>query len=120
LQNDRVQKAILTYWHGLVCSGQIGWGRDVDQAGPPWWHLTERGRETLRHASRDPMNPDGYMKYLQQSGALDPIAGSYIEEALKTYGASCFKATAVMVGGATERMVGRDGLPRRARARAVA
>ncbi len=33
------------------------------------------------------------------------MAFSYIEEALKTYGANCWKATAAMVGAASERLV---------------
>jgi len=37
--------------------------------------------------------------------SLNPIADSYISEALATYGAACYKATAVMVGCAAESLV---------------
>lgn len=38
----------------------------------------------------------------QQCAKLDPISESYIKEALHTYQAGCFKATAVMIGTAAE------------------
>jgi hypothetical protein len=45
------------------------------------------------------------MAYLDRQLALDPVARSYLVEALKTYNAGCFKATAVMAGAASERLV---------------
>jgi hypothetical protein len=36
---------------------------------------------------------------------LNPITLSYINEALRTYRADCYKATAVMIGGAAESIV---------------
>src|SRR5262249_19041030 len=95
-----LQRAILAYWHDLVRSGHVAWGSDLLNANPPYCHLTERGKETLRHLSRDPMNPAGYMEYLTQKAHVGPIATAYVEEALQTYGASCYKATAVMIGAA--------------------
>lgn len=68
-------------------------------------HLTEHGRRALRHLSRDPVNPDGYLAYLADRVALNPIAQSYIEEALRTYNADCFRASAVMTGAAAESLI---------------
>jgi hypothetical protein len=104
-KDKALQEAILTYFHDLMRSGQIAWGRDLMNYGPPSFHVTERGRRTLEHLSRDPMNPDGYMHYLRQVASIDPIAWSYIEEALQTYANNCYKATAIMVGGAVERLL---------------
>src|SRR6266568_3979520 len=107
-QNADLQEAILTYWHDLICSGQIAWGHSTNTLGgpnPAFCFLTDRGRETLKHLSRDPHNPDGYKEQLRTQGQLSPVAWAYVEEALKTYSASCYKATAVMIGAAAESLV---------------
>ncbi len=103
-RNQKLQQPILTYWYDLFRSGQLAWGYTLENSEPPWCHLTERGRETLKQLSRDPMNPEGYMEYLK-TASLSPIASSYVEEALNTYQASCYKATAVMIGAAAERLI---------------
>lgn len=98
------QQAILTFWHDLLVGGFMAFGLDVNNCDTDKCHLTERGRTALKHLSRDPLNPDGYLEHLCQRAKLSPIATSYIEEALKTYGSHCWKATAVMVGAASERL----------------
>ena len=100
--NTDLEQALLTFWYDLFRIGLLCWGYDINNPHPPFCHLTEQGRRTLRTLSRDPANPDGYLNYLSQSGTLNPIAQSYVEEALKTYNADCFKAAAVMIGAATE------------------
>jgi hypothetical protein len=100
-----VEQAILTLWNDLFRSGQLSHGYNLSNPGFPFCHLTELGRETLKHASRDPANPDGYLEHLRSQGSLDAVAQSYIDEALRTYNANCFKAAAVMIGAATERIV---------------
>lgn len=97
--------AIITLWHDLYRSGHISWGLNIDNPDLPSVHLTERGRKALEHFSRDPVNPSGYLTYLKSTKGLNPIAESYITESLQTYNANCFKATAVMVGGAAESIV---------------
>lgn len=99
------QQALLTMWHDLFRNGQLAWGYNIDNPNPPFCHLTETGRNTLRNLSRDPSNPDGYMQYLSNQGTIDSIAESYIREALRTYNSNCYKATAVMVGVAAESIV---------------
>ncbi len=98
------QQLLLTIWGDLFREGIIAWGADIDNMNPPFCHLTDRGRRALRNRSRDPSDPGGYMAYLDSLTPLDPIARSYIEEALSTYRNQCWKATAVMVGGASERL----------------
>lgn len=99
------EQALLTYWHDLFRTGYVAWGYKVESADPPFLHITEQGRRALAHLSRDPMNPDGYMTYLNSLGSLAPIPQAYITEALKTYVADCHKATAIMVGGAAESII---------------
>ena len=99
------QQAVLTVWNDLFRTGLLGWGYDLSNAEPPFCHVTERGRETLRHLSRDPANPDGYLAYLGTNAKLDGVSRSYIEEALICYNSACFKATAVMVGASAEGLI---------------
>lgn len=109
------EQVLLTLWHDLVRTGHIAWGLDILNSDPPFCHLTDQGRKMLEHYSRDPANPDGYLAYLRGRAPLSPIAESYIVEALNTYNSSCYKATAVMVGGASESLIlhFRDALVKR-------
>lgn len=103
--NEAIQQAILAQWQNLFTSGLLAWGRNLENPDPPAFHFTDRGKETLKHLSRDPSNPDGYMAYLDENSQLDPIAASYIREAIQTYQTSCYKATAVLLGCAAERFI---------------
>jgi len=105
IKGDEAEQMILTAWYDLFRNGHLSWGLNLGQPGLPFIHLTERGRETFLYLSRDPANPDGYLGHLNQSASLTPIAKSYIAEALETYNSNCFKATAVMVGGAAESII---------------
>jgi len=99
------EQALLTLYYDLFRSGQLSWGYNLPNTDPPFCHLTEQGRLTLRHLSRDPANPDGYLAHLNTQSSLNPIAESYVREALNTYTSNCFKATAVMIGAAAESIV---------------
>lgn len=98
-------QALLTSFYDLFRSGHLSWGYNIHNPEPPFCHLTEQGRRTLRHLSRDPANPDGYLTHLSERAKLNPVAESYIREALETYNANCFKAAAVMVGAASESLI---------------
>jgi hypothetical protein len=97
-----LEQALLTYWFDLFRSGHLSWGYNLANPDPPFCHLTEQGRKTLENLSRDPANPDGYLSHLHKISALNPIADSYMREALNTYNSNCIKATAVLVGIALE------------------
>ena len=99
------QQAILTFWYDLFRIGYLAWGLDVNNPDPPFCHLTEQGRKALAHLSRDPANPEGYLKYLRDGATISPIADSYIKEALHTFNTTCFKASAVMIGVASEDLI---------------
>jgi hypothetical protein len=98
------QKAILTVYHDMFRIGLLAWGCDFSNSTPPFCHVTERGRETLKNLSRDPANPDGYLNQAQLNN-INEISLSYIKEALQTYNSNCYKASAVMVGGASEALI---------------
>lgn len=105
LNNIEAQQALLTLWHDLYRSGHISWGFDIYNPNMPFCHLTQIGRKALEHLSRDPFNPDGYLKHLQTIAPISSIPQSYIEESLRTYNSNCFKATAVMIGCANEALL---------------
>jgi hypothetical protein len=104
-QPHEMQEAILTCWYDLFRNGILSWGYNLSNTDQPFFHVTVHGRKVLENLSRDPSNPNGYMVFLLKNTAINPIARSYIEEALNTYNSNCFKASAVMVGAASESLV---------------
>lgn len=104
-RNVAMEQALLTLWHDLFRTGYLAWGYNLANPDPPFCHLTDQGRRTLEHLSRDPANPDGYIHHLNQTTQLNPIANSYLVEALVTYNSNCYKASAVMIGASSESIV---------------
>lgn len=103
--NFEEEQALLTFFGDLFRIGYMAWGCNLANASPPFCHITDRGRQSLARRSRDPANPDGYLAHLHRVGSLNPVAESYIREALSTFGSGCPKATAVMVGAAAESII---------------
>lgn len=99
------EQALLAFFGDLFRIGYLAWGYNLSNPAPPFCHITDKGRVALAALSRDPSNPDGYLANLHHSGKLNPVSESYIREALATFAAGCFKATAVMVGAAAESVV---------------
>lgn len=99
------EQALLTVFYDLFRTGYLSWGHDLANANPPFFHVTALGRQALALRSRDPANPDGYLAHLRTLATIGPVTDSYITEALNTFNAACFKATAVMVGAAAESLV---------------
>jgi hypothetical protein len=96
------QKALLVAFYDLFRTGHLSWGANLANATPPFFHVTEQGRRTLEHFSRDPANPDGYMAHLGRRANVKPVTRSYVNEALRAYSADCHRAAAVMIGAASE------------------
>lgn len=103
--NLELEQALLTFWHDLFRSGYLAWGYNLANPNLPFCHLTEQGRSTLQHLSRDPANPEGYFAHLEQNVSLNLIAISYLKEAVHSYNSNCFKAAAVMIGAAAESII---------------
>lgn len=112
-----IKDAVLTMWNDLVRGGQLNIGVDNGHWSPQHMSVTEAGRKTLDHADRDPINEAGYVKNLDAETSLDEITKGYVAEALRTYRACCYKATAVLIGAALENLILglRDALSARAR-----
>lgn len=103
--NRDFEEAVLTQWADLFRTGLLAWGLDISNPNPPFFHLTERGRQVLQNLTRDPSNPAGYLRHMASVARLEPVAMSYLSEGLECYVAGLFKAAAVMVGGAAESMI---------------
>jgi hypothetical protein len=103
--NPGDEQALLTFFHDLFRTGYLSWGADLANPSPPFCHVTDLGRRALARHSRDPANPDGYLSHLNARASVGDVTTSYIAEALNTFNAACFKATAVMVGAAAESVV---------------
>lgn len=102
--DEPTEQLFLTCWYDLFLTGILSWGFDFGNPGMEFTRLSEHGKKTLCQLSRDPANPKGYMALLDSILPKGTVARSYIEEALKSYNAGCDKATAVMVGAASEAM----------------
>ena len=103
--DERLQRDVLSEWHELIRTGHFAWGLNLNSPNPPFFHVTGRGRRTIERLSRDPGNPSGYLRHLSQLAGLNPVASSYVAEALSCYGAGLFKSAAVMLGAASESLV---------------
>ena len=103
--NREKEQAILTTWHDLFRTGYLAWGLDITNPEPPFFHVTDSGRRAIASLSRDPGNPAGYLRHLSSIATLNPIANSYLMEGLDCYVAGLYKASAVMIGGATESVI---------------
>lgn len=99
------QRALLTAWSDLFREGLVSWGGDLNNNGPQWAHLTERGAKVATAASRDPSNPEGYLAGLEPGVPSGSVARSYIEEALKTHRQGCDRAATVLIGVAAEALL---------------
>jgi hypothetical protein len=100
-----LQLAVLVLWNDLFRTGYLGWGLNLNNPNPPFFHVTERGRRALERLSRDPGNPAGYLKHLFSIGTLNPVAQSYLVEGLECFVGGLHKAAAVMLGASAESIV---------------
>lgn len=96
---------LLDIFYGLFRSGHLEWGKNIRAHSPPWFHVTKIGKKALQDYSHDPVNQEGYLEYVKIEANLNPIAESYLREAVKTFCTDCNKAAAVMVGGASESII---------------
>jgi hypothetical protein len=88
-----------------VVAGILVWGNDAlgAQSGPPHLQITAFGRQCLASGQTNPYDPEGYMrKLLLEVPPLDPVAREYLSEALVCLHRTCYRACAVMLGGASE------------------
>ena len=105
-ERDNTQsRMVLTELGELIRTGHLAPGMNFSNNSYPWLHVTPKGQRTEEQFSRDPSNPAGYSAYVNSRvPQLDQIASSYLMEALDCYNDEHFKSSAVMLGGASERL----------------
>lgn len=103
--NRQIERALLASFYDLFRTGYLSWGHDLANPAPPFCHVTALGLRAITQRSRDPANPNGYLAHLRSRASISAVTASYVAEALNTFNAACFKATAVMVGAAAESLV---------------
>ena len=104
-QRKQNEKELKHVWSDLLRNGDIFLGSGISNMSTSFFEVSEKGNETFEYLNRDPGNPQGYLDHLSEKAKIDPITKSYLDEALKTYRADCFKAAAVMLGCASERLI---------------
>jgi hypothetical protein len=71
----------------------------------PFLTITEHGRRVIAEVRPVPYDPDGYLANLEAVAAgVHPTALRYVQEAVATFRARCYLASAVMLGAASERI----------------
>jgi hypothetical protein len=87
----------------LVIEGVVRPGHFGSSQNMPQFHLTERGRELLKHGSMSPYDPDGYLKRLDANVPnLDPVIRTYLVESMHTLRIGCLLSSTITLGCASE------------------
>ena len=72
----------------------------------PWYRLTERGRAAVASGAPQPYDPDGFIGFFDKKNpAADHVLRDYVIEAVKAFNVGCLKASAVMLGCASEKCI---------------
>src|SRR5262249_52920708 len=74
----------------------------VDAGMARYSHLTWLGRIVTVSIGQDPNNPAGYLAHVRSILPAASIPLEYVEEAVRTYMSDCNRATAVLIGAASE------------------
>jgi hypothetical protein len=62
-------------------------------------------KRSLADLSKNPANPEGYLRHLKSVAELNPVMESYLREGLACFNARLHKAAAVMLGAASESVI---------------
>ncbi len=100
----------LEYWWHLARLGVVatpaGEVPTIQDVSIPRLLVTARGRALLERGEKSPHDPPRYMKAVRERvGKPDEIALGYLDEAVGAWTAGLYRASAVMLGCACERLV---------------
>jgi hypothetical protein len=93
------------FWD-LIIEGVIrpGLGQDSGNSNLPHFHVTDYGKEQIKHGTGSPHDPDGYLSRLQTDvPTLHPVIMTFMNECLRTFRIGCLLSSAVMLGCASEK-----------------
>ena len=92
-------------WQFIV-QGLVVPGKDAANAEWPWYRLTERGNAALGAAAPQPYDPDGFIGFFDRRNPdADHVLRDYVVEAVNAFNVGCLKASAVMLGCASEKSI---------------
>lgn len=93
------------YWDCVV-KGLIVPGMNDSNPGWPWYRVTAQGRPTIDAGSPQPYDRDGFIQHFRQMApGADAIVDAYLVEAVVSFNSGCYRASAVMLGVASEQIV---------------
>lgn len=93
------------FWQLLV-QGILVFGKNDINPNWPWYRVTGYGYSVLRNQTARPYDPDGFLREFKATNpTADKIVLDYLEEAIHSFNTGCFKASAVMLGCASEQLI---------------
>lgn len=93
------------FWLFLV-QGILVFGKNDINPNWPWYRVTDYGANVIKNQSASPYDPDGFLgEFAAINPKADRVVIGYLEEAVCTFNVGCFKASAVMLGCASERLI---------------
>ncbi len=102
---DLLAARIQSVFWGLVLEGVYTPGGSIQSPNVSFFRVTEYGKQCFDAGELTPHDPDDYIKRIRSTcPGIDPATLLYVEEALGTFRAGRFLATAVMIGVAAENM----------------
>lgn len=99
---------VLEHWWWLARLGAIAFSGESapPQTDVPQVLLTRRGRQLLERGEQSPHNPQRYYRAIEQRiGAPDSVVMTYLNEAVGGWAAGLYRASAVMLACACERLI---------------
>ncbi len=105
INSTAYEQMILTAFQELMNTGHFAWGLNFGNPNPPFFHVTERGNTAFQNLSRDPSNPNEYLRYVGNQCQLNDVERSYLKEAVSTFNSGHHKSAAVMIGATAECLI---------------
>src|SRR3989338_978079 len=101
----RIEGLVQEVFWELIVQGVLVPGRPGGMDSLPWFHLTEYGKKVINEEKYSPHDPTGYLIEFKKSVIKnDDVVLSFVEESLRCFEANCLRASAMMLGIASERI----------------
>jgi len=101
----KFERLILQMFWELAIAGIVFPGKDSNQSGFPWFHVTPYGQRVMAAGEYAPHDRDGYVSLLtRRVPNADATVLAYLDESIETFGRGNNVAAMVMLGVAAERV----------------
>lgn len=92
--------------HSCYVRGLLVFGTNKHNPEWPFYRLTEHGRQAVASQPPQPYDPDGFLRHFDNCcSGVDPDVRAYVVEAVQTFNRDCLRASAVMLGCASEKLI---------------